>query len=279
VAEVPYEPPAELAATMDPDGAERSDPEVKKWLEDEHRAPTSTLRTWWAPWYAGKSEFTDVKFFGRGVGGVPTVAAPAYAALERALRAKGYVPQEAWAYNVRNIARSSLPSLHSYGIAVDLDSKANPYVPWSGWHQTRFTPDQIAAVDAIVTTRGVRVWKWGGHWRPDADLMHFQIDCHPDELRAGIVGQSAVRRDTTMVSEIASTKKASVQVDLPYLRKGDKGAPVRSLQALLSTRSTLEVDGSFGTNTDTAVRKLQAAAALDVDGVVGPDTWRALLEM
>jgi hypothetical protein len=207
------------------------------------------------------------------------VAAPAYAALEQALRAKGYVPQEAWAYNVRNIAGSSLPSLHSYGIAVDLDSKANPYVPWSGWHQTMFTPDQIAAVDAIVTTRGVRVWKWGGHWRPDADLMHFQIDCHPDELRQGIVGQSAVRHDTKTVSEIASTKRAAVKVDLPYLRKGDKGAPVRSLQALLSTRSSLEVDGSFGKNTDTAVRALQAAAALDVDGVVGPDTWRALLDM
>ncbi len=224
MAEVPYEPPAELAATMDPDGAERSDPEVKKWLEDESRAPTSTLRSWWAPWYAGKSEFTDVKFFGRGVGGVPTVAAPAYAALEQALRAKGYVPQEAWAYNVRNIAGSSLPSLHSYGIAIDLDSTANPYVPWSGWHQTRFTPDQIVAVDAIVTTRGVRVWKWGGHWRPDADLMHFQIDCHPDELSQGIVGQSAVKHDTKTVSEDRIDQEGSGQGRLAVPAQGGQGS-------------------------------------------------------
>ncbi len=279
MAEVPYEPPEELAATMDPDGAERSDPDVKKWLEEEHRAPTSTLRSWWAPWYAGKSEFTDVKFFGGGVGGVPTVAAPAYAALEEALRAGGYTPQSSWAYNVRNIAGSSLPSLHSYGIAIDLDPASNPYVPWSGWHQTRFTPDQIAAVDAIVTTRGVRVWKWGGHWRPDADLMHFQIDCHPDELRHGVAGQRAVTPDTTVVSKIASAKRAAVQVDLPYLRNGDKGTPVKALQALLNTRSPLEVDGSFGKNTETAIRNLQAAASIDVDGVVGPDTWKALLEI
>ncbi len=279
MADVPLEPPADLAGQMDPDGAERSDPEVKKWLEDEHRAPTSTLRSWWAPWYAGKSEFADVKFFGRGVGGVPTLAAPAYAALEQALRAGGYTPQSSWAFNVRNIAGSDLPSLHSYGIAIDLDPAANPYVPWSGWHQTRFTPDQIGAVDAIVTTRGVRVWKWGGHWRPDADLMHFQIDCHPDELRHGIAGQRAVKSDSTMVSEIASTKKASVEVQLPYLRKGDKGTAVRSLQALLSVRSPLEIDGSFGKNTDAAVRSIQGAAAIDVDGVVGPNTWRALLDM
>ena len=231
------------------------------------------------PWYAGKSGVHRRQVLRQGSGRGPDLAAPAYAALEQALHAEGIRAPEAWAYNVRNIAGSSLPSLHSYGIAIDLDPAANPYVPWSGWHQTRFTPDQIAAVDAIVTTRGVRVWKWGGHWRPDADLMHFQIDCHPDELRQGIAGQSAVRRDTKTVSEIASTKRAAVKVELPYLSKGDKGTAVRSLQALLSIRSPLEVDGSFGKNTDTAVRAIQGDAALDVDGVVGPDTWRALLDM
>ena len=82
-----------------------------------------------------------------------------------------------------------------------------------------------------------------------------------------------------MVSEIASTKKASVEVQLPYLRKGDKGTAVRSLQALLSVRSPLEIDGSFGKNTETAVRAIQGNAAIDVDGVVGPNTWRALLDM
>ena len=122
--------------------------------------------------------------------------------------------------------------------------------------------------------------KWGGHWRPDADYVHFQIDCHPDELRQGIVGQSAVEHDTTMVSEVASTKRASVEFDLPYLARG-QGAPVRCAPCRRYSapdprwRST---DPSARTPTRRC-EKLQAAAALDVDGVVGPDTWRALLEM
>lgn len=36
------------------------------------------------------------------------------------------------------------------------------------------------------------------------------------------------------------------------------------------------VDGAFGTNTDRAVRQLQTEARIAVDGVIGPDTWKAL---
>jgi peptidoglycan hydrolase-like protein with peptidoglycan-binding domain len=36
------------------------------------------------------------------------------------------------------------------------------------------------------------------------------------------------------------------------------------------------VDGSFGRNTESAVRAFQREAGLDDDGVVGPETWAAL---
>ena len=38
----------------------------------------------------------------------------------------------------------------------------------------------------------------------------------------------------------------------------------------------LDIDGIFGDCTDQAVRGFQKAKGLEVDGIVGPDTWKAL---
>ena len=72
----------------------------------------------------------------------------AYAALEQALTATGYHPpekcQSLWSYVCRNIASSGRPSLHSYGIAIDIDPYHNPQAhvpPYSGW-LTRGTGDR-----------------------------------------------------------------------------------------------------------------------------------------
>ncbi|MEZ4393808.1 MAG: peptidoglycan-binding protein [Polyangiales bacterium] len=52
---------------------------------------------------------------------------------------------------------------------------------------------------------------------------------------------------------------------------------MRALQtALREAGYDVDVDGSFGDATYEAVRDLQANNDLDVDGVVGPDTWAVL---
>ena len=56
------------------------------------------------------------------------------------------------------------------------------------------------------------------------------------------------------------------------LRSGDKGPAVRRLQEALA----VTVDGSFGPEPDRAVRAFQSHTALPVDGVVGARTWEAL---
>lgn len=64
----------------------------------------------------------------------------------------------------------------------------------------------------------------------------------------------------------------------PRARRGANGHPVQTLQHLLRHRGhEIAVDGLLGPRTEGAVRAFQDAAGLDVDGVVGPATWAALV--
>ena len=76
-------------------------------------------------------------------------------------------------------------------------------------------------------------------------------------------------------------KKVEYTIGFSYLRKGAKGAPVKALQQLLIANGyycgSTGADGSFGSNTEKAVKAYQKAKALDADGVVGPATLGKLL--
>jgi peptidoglycan hydrolase-like protein with peptidoglycan-binding domain len=64
----------------------------------------------------------------------------------------------------------------------------------------------------------------------------------------------------------------------PTTRQGSKEHQVTTLQYLLQAHGhTVTVDGVFGAQTGDAVRAYQRAKDLPDDGVVGPDTWQALL--
>jgi len=60
---------------------------------------------------------------------------------------------------------------------------------------------------------------------------------------------------------------------------GSTGVDVSRVQRLLVEMKLLDftgIDGSFGPNTDAAVRSFQGGDGLVVDGIVGPLTWAAL---
>jgi GH24 family phage-related lysozyme (muramidase) len=65
----------------------------------------------------------------------------------------------------------------------------------------------------------------------------------------------------------------------PTLRRGSRGEQVERLQAALAGKgfSPDPVDSDFGPATERAVRRFQRAMSLEVDGIVGPRTWAALL--
>lgn len=65
------------------------------------------------------------------------------------------------------------------------------------------------------------------------------------------------------------------------IRRGHRGDAVRDLQTrLLALDYHIDADerGSFGTTTETAVRSFQERRGLVIDGIVGPVTWRDLVE-
>ena len=63
------------------------------------------------------------------------------------------------------------------------------------------------------------------------------------------------------------------------LRTGDHGDAVRAAQYLLVNvyNATIAVDGIFGSGTRGAVQAFQTAHNLTSDGVVGQNTWKALV--
>ena len=88
----------------------------------------------------------------------------------------------------------------------------------------------------------------------------------------------------------APEKKSYISIDLPVLRYGDKSEDlkgyVQALQIMLNGRGfrddnweKLAVDGSYGRKTEQAVRRMQAACGLVVDGICGKASWSKLCSM
>ena len=72
-----------------------------------------------------------------------------------------------------------------------------------------------------------------------------------------------------------------IPIQVRMLRRGMKGADVKTLQAALITYGfscgTAGADGDFGNATDAALRKFQSKYRLVVDGIAGNATWSKLL--
>jgi peptidoglycan hydrolase-like protein with peptidoglycan-binding domain len=92
-----------------------------------------------------------------------------------------------------------------------------------------------------------------------------------------------VRRGSTIVIELPETGPTEglsfeLETSQPTLRQGSRGSAVTTLQARLKALrfDPGPIDGIFGSQTASAVRAFQSARRIQVDGVVGPQTWGAL---
>ena len=75
------------------------------------------------------------------------------------------------------------------------------------------------------------------------------------------------------------TLSVSSSFSLPVLRNGSNGYNVTLIQSLLNDAGygSLVEDGIFGVRTDAAVKQFQKDRNLIVDGIVGSQTWGALV--
>lgn len=91
---------------------------------------------------------------------------------------------------------------------------------------------------------------------------------------------TVVSKPTSTPTQTKPTEAKIVVIELNTLRKGSKGQEVKTLQRLLNSMGYAcgAVDGIFGDKTSVAVKAFQKAERLDADGIVGKDTWTALLK-
>lgn len=103
-----------------------------------------------------------------------------------------------------------------------------------------------------------------------------------------IPGEETATKPTKPVKEPIpdqATLPIQAEITLDTLRKGDKGLKgdeVAYLQKLLMVHGEAlpkyGADGDFGNETLKAVKSFQKKHGLVVDGIVGPKTWKALIE-
>jgi hypothetical protein len=87
------------------------------------------------------------------------------------------------AFNCRAVTGGSGWSRHSYGTAVDLNPRQNPYVYADGHvmdpaaapytNRTSGAPAVIRNGGGVVSAFAAIGWRWGGSFSPERDYQHF----------------------------------------------------------------------------------------------------------
>lgn len=91
------------------------------------------------------------------------------------------------AFNFRTIAGSSIISMHSYGLAIDINPLQNPYLiidenksqidiyPKAGIHFLNRHNIRAGMLEPVVEIFSKHGLVWGGTWNNPIDYHHFQV--------------------------------------------------------------------------------------------------------
>lgn len=228
---------------------------------------TAELRKIWGPECAAKLERV-IMHSGAKLTIAPKTA-EASRALDMIMQQHKYAPgRGTGAFNCRAITGGKGKSLHSFGIAADINPGANPYRA-DNKLITDMPAPMVKAIKGIRTKGGVVVFRWGGDYRTVKDAMHYEVVASPTELAEGL--------DWDTVRERRYSPQAPHT--WPVLQRRGTGPTVMELQRRLTAAGFEcgDIDGRFGEQTQNAVEAYEHSRAIAADGVVDDRVWTALL--
>ena len=165
---------------------------------------------------------------------------------------------QTWGFACRAIKGTSVPSNHSWGLAVDINAPSNPY-------REEFVSDMPPWMPMLWWSYG---FFWGGWYQSIKDPMHYEFLGTPEGARANTQ---------------RATQELGKGEPKPYPRYGEESDRVRAAQEQLALLGfdPGDIDGVYGPDTRAAVETFEASVprlASQADGIFGPLTWRLLFK-
>ena len=137
---------------------------------------------------------------------------------------------------------------------------------------TKWNSISKKSVTEIARRYGLRptVWSEWWHFQPRDAKEWFACMAYPDTKH--------VYAETDWEQIVAAVSDVGRRIGLAPLRRGSRGEDVRVVQNRLNALdfNCGTADGVFGRKTRRAVKGLQRACLLVVDGVVGAKSWSAM---
>lgn len=126
-------------------------------------------------------------------------------------------------------------------------------------------------------------YKWLAYYtntpQTDCDIWQYgaeYIDGCSAKVDMNVLNtESLIKTPTSPVKPSDDKGGTLYYSDLKNVLKGHTGVPTKIVQSAVGSK----VDGIFGTNTETDVKRFQASRGLSADGIVGPKTWEKILDL
>jgi N-acetylmuramoyl-L-alanine amidase len=138
-----------------------------------------------------------------------------------------------------------------------------------------FTQEQFDTLIGLCNEIGVAYGEGGVTYHGHCEVS--AKSCPVFDYREVLGLDENGERSRPATSQPGVAEAAAPASDEPVLRRSMSGPDVERLQELLNGAAVhVDVTGLFGQDTEQVVRAFQKREGLEVDGVVGPDTWGAL---
>ena len=106
----------------------------------------------------------------------------------------------------------------------------------------------------------------------------------PWQIAGKLPASWVIYDETPAPAPAPDPKEDKIMLTVETLKKGSKGPEVFAVQSILKAKGykdndghVLATDSSFGSKTETALKKYQAANGLTCDGIIGAKTWNSLI--